>query len=278
MKTKRTLIIPLLALVLLSCAPSNPSNSSSEIKPSETTNTSDILTSDSIESSSSSSEEKTSNESSEQTSQSETSTSEDIYTSEDETSSEEETNEDPIPSQKENLPIGNTSVSGPKNLANPVDITDYTEFDLKSYLPDNFSYIQGNNKINHCSDFYAESSGGGFKFSHLYYGFQTSLFNSWNKIEVRLTISQVHNSSKQANKNKPPFMHVYGYNKKGEFVHQTNIEQGKLTANTKEIKFYIENQPDVQYLEFRLNEYPFKGSQCYNFGVSQLMLRGWPRV
>ena len=139
-------IVLLIALLLLSsCQGGLPSSSES----------SSITESESI-----SETESKDSESSEVVSESETSE----VTSEKES---EENKESEIPASGQNLPIGNKTVTGPKNSKNPVDITNWVNFDLYDSLPTYFSYIQGNNKVNSRGDFYASSAGGGFKFSKL---------------------------------------------------------------------------------------------------------------
>lgn len=182
---------------------------------------------------------------------------------------------DEIPASGQSLPIGNKTVTGPKNSKNPVDISNYTTFDLFDSLPDNWSYIQGNNKIKNCNDFYAPSAGGGFKFSQLYYGLQTPVINSWVKIEIRFHISVVKSKSGQFDKEDPIF-HIYGYDKNGQYISLDYLEQGKITVQQEnnEVKLYVKN-PNITYLEFRLNMYPCKGSTWYNFGVDEITLKGW---
>lgn len=182
---------------------------------------------------------------------------------------------DPIPARGEALPIGNTSVAGPKNTT-PVDITDWVNYDFYSSLPPYWSFIMGNNKKDTSSDFYAESSGGGFKFSRVNYGLQSPLLNSWLKTEVRLTVSQVHNNSQNANQYKgQPIFHIYSYDSNGYYLGMQPYDQRTSFANTKEISFYIAN-PNMAYFEIRLKSHPYKGSQCYNFGVSEISIKGWP--
>ena len=71
---------------------------------------------------------------------------------------------DRIPASDENLPIEDATVSGPNNIT-PVDISDWVNYNLSTSLPDYWSFIMGNKKVERCSDFYAGFSGGGFKFS-----------------------------------------------------------------------------------------------------------------
>lgn len=182
---------------------------------------------------------------------------------------------DRIPASGESLPIGNTTVSGPSN-AIPVDITKWVDYDFSSSLPDYWSFIMGNNKKSTSSDFYAESSGGGFKFAKTYYGLQSPLLESWLKTEVRLKVSQVQNNSQsQSQYEGKPIFHIYSYDNTGHYIGMQTYDQRDSFKNITEIKFYIAN-PKMAYFEIRLNAYPYKGSQCYNFGVSQVSLKGWP--
>lgn len=182
--------------------------------------------------------------------------------------------DDPIPARGENLPIGNTSVSGPKNTT-PHDITNWVDYDFSSSMPSYWTFIMGNNKVAN-GDFYAESSGGGFKFSHVNYGIQSPLLNSWLKTEVRLTVSQVKSNSQSVNQHRDkPIFHIYSYDINGKYLGVQTYDQQSSFANTKEIKFYIAN-PDMAYFEIRLYAFPYKGQQCYNFGVSKISIKGWP--
>ena len=188
---------------------------------------------------------------------------------------EEETDEIPASGQTLQIGNGNKTVSGPENVNNPIDVTNWVNFDFYNSIPDYWSYIQGNNKVNSRGDFYADSAGGGFKFSQLYYGLQTPLLNTWKKFEVRLSISKVANNSQKKDVDEPIF-HIYGYDITGKMIHTQYIEQGTITAQSegKEIKFYLSNE-DVCYFELRLNAFPYKGNQCYNFGVDEISIKGW---
>lgn len=108
------------------------------------------------------------------------------------------------------------------------------------------------------------------------YGLQSPLLNSWLKTEVRLTVSQVHGNSQNANQYKDkPIFHIYSYDSEGYYLGMQTYEQQSSFANVTEIKFYIAN-PEMAYFEIRLNAFPYKSSQCYNFGVSQISIKGWP--
>lgn len=268
---KKLLFLCLLSLLLSSCSQNVPS---SEHPSNEGVSSEQIESESSLESETSSNEESSVESSSEEIT-SEDSSSEEVSS---ESSSLEESSSEPteeIPASGQTLPIGdgNKTVTGPANLKNPIDVSDWVEFDLFDSLPTYFSYIQGNNKVNSRGDFYAPSAGGGFKFSHLYYGLQTPVITSWKKLEIRLNISTVNNNSKKKDVDEPIF-HVYGYDKTGRYISLDYIEQGKITAQTSEVKMYIRNE-NICYLEFRLNAFPYKGNQCYNFGVGSISIKGW---
>ena len=186
-------------------------------------------------------------------------------------SSSSQSSNEPIPARGENLPIGNKSVSGPSNTA-PIDISGWVEYEFNGYMPDYWSYIQGNNKVKN-GGFYADGS---VKFAHLWYGVQTPLINSWKKIEVRMHISQVNNCSDDGVKDDQPIFHIYGYDKNGYHISTDYLNQGSITKQKEGsyVQFYVRNT-SIAYLEFRLNANPVKGSQHYNFGVNKIDLKGW---
>ena len=178
---------------------------------------------------------------------------------------------DPIPAKKEQLPIGNVSVSGPHNLVKH-NLDDYTDYVFSHALGDDWEYIQGNNKFQNKGDFYADGS---FKFSHLYYGLQSPLLTSYKKIEIRLYIKQVNNSTDKRKEDEPIF-HIYGYNDDCSYIHTQYLQQGKITKQSEGnyVRIYLENI-DVSYFELRLNANPYKGNQCYNFSINKIKLKGW---
>ena len=260
---KNPFILALIALGLISCAKEQPINASSEIVPSsiessigisnEISSFSEAVSSseDLIPSSSLSSESSSSKSSS---SSNVVSSSSSIWTDE------------------ETLPCGNVKLSAPENKNSPIDITSWATFDMESSLPDYWSHIYGN-KITNAS-FYASANGGGVKMDQLHKGLQSPFINSWEKIEVRLSISSVNNNSKKPDKGKP-IMWVYGYNQNSQLIEQGEISEGSINANTKTVQFYIRNS-NVAYFEIRLNAFPYKGNQCYNFGIGGVSLKGWP--
>ena len=271
MENKKILLSLSLVLLLASCGPTSTSIPTTSINQTSTetgtTETSSIPTEITTNSSTSELDPTINSTSKESTSLTiETTTAPSI---------EEEIDEIPASGETLNIGNGNKTVSGPSNVKNPINITEWVNFDFYNSIPEYWSYIQGNNKVNNHGDFYAESAGGGFKFSQLYYGLQTPLLTPFIKTEVRLSISKVANNSQKKDIDEPIF-HIYGYDITGHVIHTQYIEQGSITAQSegKEIKFYIKNE-NVVYFELRLNAFPYKGSQCYNFGVDEISIKGW---
>ena len=177
------------------------------------------------------------------------------------------------------LPIGqgNSLLTAPDNISNPVEISPNKVFDLSESAPNYFMHIMGNNKINvkEENDFYDSTSGGGFRFSKLYYGLQTCAFTSYKYLDISFRISAVEKNSKHADEQDEHIMHIYGYNKDGQPIVQKFIDQGAITMQTKgtNVNLSIHNN-EVCYLEMRLSGCPYSGQQCYNFGIDKIELKG----
>lgn len=288
---KKAFLLLLLPLLLASC----DDNGSSSIPSEESFESVETIeseeSSESIESieSSESSEETVESESSEdipseessESIESESESVESVGPSESESSEESESESvestsSEIPASGQTLPIGdgNKTVTGPSNLSNPIDISEWVEFDLYDSLPQYWSYIMGNNKVKNAS-YYAPSAGGGVKFSHKYYGLQTPVVTSYVKLEIRFHISSVNGNSQKKEEDEPIF-HIYGYDDTGHYIQVDYLEQGRITKaqeNT-DVKVYVRNE-NISYLEFRLNAFPYKGNQCYNFGIDKISIKGW---
>lgn len=257
--------------LLVACATPTTSDStdtsvrSHRPRTSEEEATSEVISSEEKESSSktSSSEQKSS---SKETTSSEQKTSSETKTSSSKSQSSIDETEETM------LPIGNRTVSAPGNKDSKDDLTNWVDYEFDGSLPTNWSFISGNNKVSN-APFYADGS---VKFAHLYYGLQTPMFNSWEKLEIRFHVSQVNNSS-DSKKADQPIFHIYGYDESGKFISTDYLEQGSITTATagNYTRVYVCN-PNIAYLEFRLNANPYKGSQCYNFGLNKISMKGWP--
>jgi len=172
------------------------------------------------------------------------------------------------------LPNGNLKLSAPENMASPIDVTNWVNFDMSEELPSYWRHIYGNNFTN--ASFYASSHGGGVKMDQLRKGLQSPILNTWKKLEVRVTISSVNNNSQNVNSHKnKPIMLIYGYDSESNLVVQDEIAEGSINSKTSELHFYLRNE-NMSYFELRLNAFPYKSSQCYNFGIGRVSLKGWP--
>ena len=261
MKHKNLMLIPLLALLLVGCNGTSSENvtSNSDSQPSSQEPTS---------SSSSSKDEVTdSKPSSEETEDITPSTSEET-----EDPSTSKPSEGGIPSSGEKLPIGNTTVSGPKNYNNPAPIDEWYNEDVNGYMPGDWTFIYGNNKTH--GDFYAK---GGIKLDQ-FQGIQSPYFNSYKKIEVRLSVNETHGTQKKVVDKNAPIFHIYGYDSQGKHIYTDYINNKTINVEHlegKQIKFYIPSDK-VNYFEVRLNSRPYDVSgKLYNFGIKELSIKGW---
>lgn len=210
-------------------------------------------------------------------------------------SSSEEDKETPWEEGRILLDCGYYTMDLPKNYQNPfelkttlsADTSSWSNNDMKEYLPTSFRYIyknaydDGPTYHKASPSFYSSNQDkpGGLKIANVGVGFQTSMFyHTGEKLEIRIGISQVNNASGSPEKGKDPF-HIYFYNNKGNYIDKYIIEEGSITTNTTEIKFYYTNKAsDVAYFELRCNASPYKGSQCYNIGINYCNFKSWERI
>ena len=69
------------------------------------------------------------------------------------------------------------------------------------------------------------------------------------------------------------------FNKNGDKLGYSKISEGSITVSSagNYIKVYLTESytKDVCYFDIRLNEKPYKGSQCYNFGIDYISYKSW---
>ncbi len=153
-----------------------------------------------------------------------------------------------------------------------------TIYDFKESFPEEFSYIYGHQILKN-PKFYSE---GGWKItvpnSSARMGFQTPIFNTDLKIEIRLYIAGIYNSNNKVDE-KTPFITIYGFDESGKLIRTkevenlTNFYNYKNSKNPLQIYFNGEN---VSYMELRFTSAPYKSSQCYNFGINQIGFKTFP--
>ena len=170
------------------------------------------------------------------------------------------------------LDCGYYAMDLPKNHDNPyelrttlaADASSWSNNDLKTELADGFRYIYKNA----CDDgpsghktsakFYSNDKGG-LKLDNLGTGFQSQMFtHTGEKLEIRIGISQLNNSSDTPQKGKDT-AHVYFFDKDSNYLGKYVIAENTITTSTTEIKFY-------------------KSSQCYNTGIGYCNFKSWERA
>lgn len=192
------------------------------------------------------------------------------------------------------LECGYYAMDLPKNYENPINLkttlsadnTSWYNNDFTSDISTHWRYIYKNacddGPTNHKTspNFYSDELGG-VKIAKEGVGLQSPMFNhTGEKLEIRIGISSVNNNSKTPEKGKDP-LHVYFFDKNGNYLNKYAFEEGSINANSKnkELKFYwTEKATEVAYFEIRLNALPYKGSQCYNFGIKSVNIKSWERI
>ena len=229
------------------------------------------------------------------TSTTETSSSEDITSTTESSSSSTSSvdSEEDWTNSRELLECGYYEMDLPKNYNNPLSIkadtssTTWNNYSLKETLPSDFRYIYKNacddgpkyHKTN--PSFYSVNNNapGGLKVTEKGVGVQSNMFNhDGEKLEIRIGISQVNNATDKPVENKDT-MHIYYFNKNGDKLGYSTISEGSITVSSagNYIKVYLTESytKDVCYFDIRLNEKPYKGSQCYNFGIDYINYKSW---
>lgn len=271
MKNKKFIILTL-SLLLISCS-SNKGNSSNNISINDSLINSDYQSSISSNTESSlenSSVNESENSSYEDSSSSSSSNSSSEVISEDVSSdiNSEEYNED-----------GSKKLNPPTYRLSEVWSSEETKYDFTSSFPEGFSYIYGH-KILTNPNFYASIPSWKVPFpnSSARGGFQTPLFTSDKKIEIRFYIGEIANSSKKVDE-KNPFLKIYGFNQEGKLIRSydfsspSNFYSYRNSKNP--LRYYI-NGENIDYLEFRFLSQPYKSSQCYNFGIKEIGFKMFP--
>lgn len=184
--------------------------------------------------------------------------------------SDKATSESYNPDGSKTLPIPSKSVStwGQEE----------TIYDFKESFPEEFSYIYGHQILKNPA-FY---SAGGWKItvpnSSARIGFQTPIFNTDLKIEIRLYIAGIYNSNNKVDE-KTPFITIYGFNETGKLIRTLEVENLKNFYNYKDSKNPLQiylNGEGLSYFELRFTAAPYKSSQCYNFGINQIGFKTFP--
>ena len=158
-------------------------------------------------------------------------------------------------------PDGSKRLEAPLNQNNKLNFTSLQTFSFVESLPAYFRFIYGNNFAT--PSFYSENEGGGLRINDVSgpkKGFQTPLFETYESFEFTLKIGKFYNNSKTINETDPIFV-IYGFSQEGYLYETINIYS--ITENSE--KTITINNKNVEYLEIRVFNFPYRGQQAYNF-------------
>ena len=188
-----------------------------------------------------------------------------------------------VTTEKPNTTVGETTKvsynpDGSVHLAPPtasIDITEWQEFSFESSMPDGFLYISGNKAFTPSSSYFY--SAGGIKMDENLKGkkgFQTCLFNSFKKIELRINIGKFYGTQKSAVQDVPVFT-IYGFDTNGNLVATEVIDELSTNKANSYVRVYLRGE-DIAYIEVRATNLPCESGKVYNFGITGISIKGWP--
>lgn len=177
-------------------------------------------------------------------------------------------------------PDGSQHLPVPQEYVKETWGTQEVKYSFLESFPDGFQYIYGHKILNQ-PNFYQDTTKGwkvSIPNSLARMGVQTPLFESDLKIEIRLYLAGIYNSSNKVDQDQP-WLRVYGFNKEGILTQIKEVECPSNFYNYKNssnpINFYMSGE-NVDYLEIRFIAPPYKGSQCYNFGIKEIGFKTFP--
>ena len=188
-----------------------------------------------------------------------------------------------VTTEKPNTTVGETTKvsynpDGSVHLAPPtasIDITEWQEFSFESSMPDGFLYISGNKAFTPSSSYFY--SAGGIKMDENLKGkkgFQTCLFSSFKKIELRINIGKFYGTQKSAVQDVPVFT-IYGFDTNGNLVATEVIDELSTNKANSYVRVYLRGE-DIAYIEVRATNLPCESGKVYNFGITGISIKGWP--
>lgn len=285
---KKHLLVLISALLIAGCRANNTSSSISTTSQSQSSNTSEstsITSSVTSQSSATSSSKTTTSSSSHSSSTKPTSSSTTTTTG----------SQDDYMKGRPLLPNGYAQIDAPTNspvqLVTSTSSQDWYNVDWTQDQPSNWRYIYKNSVDNgpsghKCSPgFYSYNPSkpndypGGLKFTNPFIGFQSMKFtHTGEKLEIRIYITQVNNATDQPDE-KNPTGYLYFFRNNGDLIPSLTytIEKGSIVTKTEYVKCYITGSEikNVTHFQFWTQAKPYKGSQCYNFGVGQVGIHSW---
>lgn len=175
-------------------------------------------------------------------------------------------------------PDGSKKLPAPENKNNKYSIGNTNQtmssFTFSSSMPDYFRGIYGNN---FAEEYYANGQLKITSDNNAKQGFQTGMFISNKKLEIRLQIGEMHPKQNTNYDKTKPILLIYAYNDNSELLQQISIDKDVFTSKKENnyIRFYIQNAEEISYLEVRAIQLPYDNSRSYNFGFKGIDLIAW---
>ena len=183
----------------------------------------------------------------------------------------------------------------PQNHNSPITInTNYTNNDRlrgdwTSEVPTNWTFAEGNSYSNgptgHYtsggSSYFYDDEVGGLKMANENRGFQSPEFtHTGEKLEIRFKFGNVYNASKKANTNAIP-LKVYFFNSQNKVIGRWDSEPEFITtqsANKEQWFYWTQNAEQVSWFEVRMPNKAHKGTQNYNYSITEVSIKSWPQA
>ena len=150
-----------------------------------------------------------------------------------------------------------------------------SSFVFNNGMPDYFRPIYG---YNYAGDYYASGSLKISSDNDAKQGFQTAMFVSNKKLEIRLQIGEMHGKqSSNYDKNKPILV-ISGFDENGKLLDTIDINASDFGKNKENstIRQYMYSASNVAYLEVIAEQLPYDSGKSYNFGFEGIDLIAWP--
>lgn len=165
----------------------------------------------------------------------------------------------------------------PLNKDNKIVLSETaTEFEFNNGMPDYFRPIWG---YQYKGEYYSSGQLKITSHNEAKQGFQTGMFVSDKKLEIRLQIGEMHRNQKTNIEKNKPILEVTGFDENGNEVSKMEVLEKNFPEEddqNKMIRLYMYPATNVAYLEVIAVQLPYHGSKSYNFGFKGIDLVSWP--
>ena len=150
-----------------------------------------------------------------------------------------------------------------------------SKFEFYNGMPNYFRPIYG---YNYAGDYYASGSLKISSDNDAKQGFQTAMFVSNKRLEIRFQIGEMHGKQTSKYDNNKPILVITGFDENGNILDTININSSSFTSKQENgtIRQYMYSASSVAYLEVIAEQLPYEGGKSYNFGFKGIDLIAWP--